>query len=251
MRKDVQLVVDYPIKYAHMPYGDANFCLAQLYRDNQEYRFNIRKACVKGRPIMLDNGAWEYGKSMPVDEYIDIIEELQPEFAVIPDVYKNKLLSEKMTLEFFDKWIEKNARKTKLMFVPQGEDIDEIIDCYNEVINQKSSMWFKTSMVAIPKHVGEIMNRVTFTDLLYDNANIKFDSVHFLGYWNWEELMYESETPWKLESIDTKAPVKYALKKTFVTQAEYYNTHEEIDKDSLQLAIKAFQQRLGVMKCNL
>ncbi len=246
----MKLVVDYPIKYAHLPYGDANFCLAQLYKDNMEYRFNIRKASVSGRPIMLDNGAWEFGKSMNTKDYIDIIDELRPDYAVIPDVYKNKELTKKMTLDFFDKYLI--TPNVKLMFVPQGEDIEQIIDCYNEVINQETDMWLNTSIVGIPKHVGEIMNRVTFTDILYDNVKVKFGHVHFLGYWNWEELMYApiDRKSWTLESIDTKAPVKYALKKKYVTQMDYYNTQEKVDHQSLQLAIEAFQSKLGTMKCS-
>jgi len=246
----MKLVVDYPIKYAHLPYGDANFCLAQLYKDNIEYRFNIRKAQVKHeRPLMLDNGAWEFGKSMNVKDYIEIIEELKPEYAVIPDVYKNKELTKKMTLDFFDNYVLDNS--VKLMFVPQGEDIEQMIDCYNEIMDG-ATVWINTAVVGIPKHIGEIMNRITFTDILYDNANIKFKHVHFLGYWNWEELMYApiDRTSWTLDSIDTKAPVKYALKEKYVTQMDYYNTQEKIDHQSLELAIEAFQSKLGAMKCN-
>jgi len=244
----MKLVVDYPIKYAHLPYGDINFCLAQLYKDNIEYRFNIRKAQVKyDRPLMLDNGAWEFGKSMNVSDYIEIIEELKPEYAVIPDVYRNKELTEKMTLDFFDKYTL--GSHTNLMFVPQGEDIEQMIDCYNDIM---PSLQVLIDTIGIPKHVGEIMNRVTFTDILYDNTHIPFKDVHFLGYWNWEELMYApvNRDSWTLQSIDTKAPVKYALKKKYVTQVDYYNTQEKIDHGSLQLAVDSFQQRLGTMKCN-
>jgi len=234
------------------PYGDANFCLAQLYKDNIEYKFNIRKAQVKHeRPLMLDNGAWEFGKSMNVNDYISIIEELKPDYAVIPDVYKNKELSQKMTYDFFEKY--KLTPNVELMYVPQGENIEQIIDCYNEVMNNKSHIWIDTAIIGIPKHVGEIMNRITFTDILYDNVDIKFKHVHFLGYWNWEELMYTpiERKSWTLDSIDTKAPVKYALKKKYVTQMDYYNTQEDINYESLQIAIEAFQSKLGAIKCNI
>jgi len=245
----MKLIVDYPIKYAHLPYGDGNFVLAPLYKSNKDYKKNINKANTIGRDLMLDNGAWEFGKSMDVKEYCKIIYQLQPMYAVIPDALKNKELSKKLTLEFFDVFNRDKAMETSLIYAPQGGDIEEMIDSYNESIHRHATAWLESDILGIPKHVGELMNRVTFTDILYDHVKIKFKDVHFLGYWNWKELMTESICEWKLHSMDTKAPVKYSFHHDFVTQMDYYDTPEILDLNSLKVAINAFQERLG--KCNL
>ena len=232
-----KLVIDYPMKYADCKYGDVNFVLAPLYRDCGSYAMKIQQA---NKPLMLDNGAWEFGKSMNVKQYVKILDELQPEYAVIPDAYKNRKLTEDLTLEFFMEYLQRDLPKTRLMFAPQGETVDELIYCYNEVMTQFAS---HINIIAIPKHVGELLNRIAFTDILYDSAVEPFHDVHFLGYWNWEELRFSPKvgSRWVLHSIDTKAPVKYAfLPEEFHTQMEYYETTASLDMDFLEEAIGTF-----------
>jgi len=241
-RRRTKLVIDYPIKYVHLLQGDITFALAQLYKKEPVYRDILLHLKNTGREIMLDNGAWEFGKSMNVVDYIHICEELQPTYAVVPDVMKKKKQTEKVALSFLEKWNWQN--KTKLIFAPQGKNETELFDCYNNVVNKYH---IYLDMVGIPKHIGKIVNRVTFTDHLYEHASVKFERVHFLGYWNWEELAFQHKYPWYIHSLDTKAPVKYAYRPNniFSDQMSYYYAKEKIRIEDFEVAVNHFQYLLN------
>ena len=241
------------MKYTHLEYGDITFALAPLFSQFPHYEKKLIRARESGREIMLDNGAWEFGRSINITEYLEILQLLEPTYAVIPDAIKNKELTKKLTLEFFDKYLELGLN-TQLIFAPQGETEQEMIDCYNEISDMFSQ---HIQILGIPKHIGELVNRVVFTDKLFDCANIKFEKVHFLGYWNWEELAFSPKLrgdypiKWYLHSIDTKYPVKYAYlpERTFFDQLEYYTTDEEISLANLEEAVNAFGSNLVKLKC--
>ena len=243
-KPSLKLVLDYPVKYTEYLYGDITFVLAHLYRDNLVYKGKINQLKKASRPLMLDNGAWEFGKSMNPKLYLSIINILNPDYAVIPDVFKNKGQTEKLTLEFLEMWKTNWNGITKLMFAPQGETIDELVDCYNNVVGKMKKTFF--DILAIPKHVGMIMNRVVATDILHNQVDLPFTDVHFLGYWNWEELSRKPDSEqWKLVSIDTKAPVKYAFgTDKFTSQMDYYLTERPLDEGSLKMAVDTFKDHL-------
>ena len=242
-----KLCIDYPMKYTHLLKGDITFALAQLYNRFPQYEKIMIRLRESGREIMLDNGAWEFKESMPVDEYLEIISLLEPKYAVIPDAYRDAKKSRDLTYEFFDKFLTLDL-DTKLIYAPQGKTLIEIIQSYNELVNK---FGIYMDMVGIPKHVGSILNRVAFTDLLYDMADIKFEKVHFLGYVNYEELKFtpkkRKRMNWYLHSIDTKYPVKYAyLPKRFEDQLDYYLTEDKLNLDSFNVAVEHFYK--GLMK---
>ena len=244
-----KLCIDYPMKYTHLLKGDITFALAQLYERFPAYEKTMIRLREEGREIMLDNGAWEFKVSMPVEDYLEIIQLLEPTYAVIPDAYQDAKKSRKLTLEFFDKFIPLNL-DTKLIYAPQGKNITEIIEEYNFNVNK---FFAYMDMVGIPKHVGDLLNRVAFTDMLYDSADIKFQKVHFLGYWNYEELMFapkeRKSAAWYLHSIDTKYPVKYAYLPTkFKDQLDYYLTDDKLNIDSFEVAVEHFYEGLLKLK---
>jgi len=245
-----KLCIDYPMKYTHLLQGDITFGLAQMFDKFPHYEKQLIRLKEEGREIMLDNGAWEFGTSMNVRDYIEIIEILEPTYAVIPDTMKDAEKSRAQTLEFFDKY--PNDMDVKLIYAPQGKTLTEIIESYNENVND---FHMRMDMVGIPKHVGNLINRVAFTDMLYDSADIVFEKVHFLGYWNYEEIMFAPKErkgmKWYLHSIDTKYPVKYAyLPKTqFPDQLDYYLTDEEMNMENFEVAVKSFSENLMEIKC--
>lgn len=236
-----KLVIDYPVKYTELSYGDVTFVLAHLYEKNQEYKEKIDYVKAMGRETMLDNGAWEFGSSMPIPRYARIIEELEPTYAVIPDVYKNRLQSEKMTSDFINYNVE---TKSKLMFVPQGDSSQEAIESYQYMTDYHGKFF---DLLAIAKHLGDAANRIELVDLLYLESEIKPDQVHLLGFWDWEELAeYKKLQPWVLHSIDTKYPVKSAfMPHKFTDQLEYYNTAKHLDTISFGMEVDTFYLHLG------
>jgi hypothetical protein len=236
-----KLVIDYPVKYTSLSQGDITFVLAHLYLKNSEYKHKIDELKVMGRELMLDNGAWEFGSSMPPLQYEKIIAELEPNWAVIPDVYKNRWQSEKVTEEFIE--LHDNHLETELMFVPQGTSVVEVIESYNSMVD-KHGMFF--DCLAIAKHIGSFSNRISFTDLLYVEATEPPVGVHFLGFWNWREFEELKMQPWHLWSVDTKKPVKNAfLPDTFTSQLDYYNTDKDLDENAFNIEVNDFYVNLA------
>jgi hypothetical protein len=227
-----KLVIDYPVKYTSLLQGDITFVLAHLYLKNSDYKEKINELKGLGRPLMLDNGAWEFGSSMPPKQYLDIIEELEPTYAVIPDVYRNRWQSEKMTSEFID--INDRSKDTQLMFVPQGENVEEIIASHEYLVAQYGMFY---DVLAIAKHIGKITNRVDFVNTLVARAAEPPIDVHFLGFWNWEEFDNAKIGNWNLISLDTKYPVKGAIDHKFTDQLEYYNTQLYLDLDIFNIEV--------------
>jgi len=234
-----ELVIDYPVKYTSLSQGDITFVLAHLYLKNVDYKQQIDFLKKSGRPLMLDNGAWEFGSSMPPRDYLKIIQELEPNYAVIPDVYMNTIQSEKMTMDFMEMYNE--DIDTELMFVPQGNNAEEVIESYNSMVD-KMGMFF--DVLAVAKHIGSWANRVSFTDELMSQIYEPVKNVHFLGFWNWDELEQPKYGDWELQSIDTKYPVKSAYGEKFNSQLDYYNTDKVLDLDAFQVEVASFQDDL-------
>ena len=81
----MKLVIDYPIEYTGLPFGDVTFILAPLL-DNTKYVEELKAMKSVGRPTMFDNGAWEFGETMDINDYLNLIKQWNPEYAVIPDI---------------------------------------------------------------------------------------------------------------------------------------------------------------------
>ena len=128
--------------------------------------------------------------------------------------------------------------RPKLMFAPQGSTTEELIDCYNAVMDDYSKA---VDIVCIPKNVGFWKNRVEVADILWHEANKKFKKVHFLGFVNMKEFNTFKTTPWKLVSMDTKYPVKITYAKEFKDQLAYYYTNDILDLQALNYMVKGFK----------
>ena len=86
-------------------------------RQNFDYDFVIASHCLKypkyrefysrfrgERDLFLDNGAFEEGKSIPFDQYFDLIKDLQPDIVVLPDVVNDSVKTMRATAAFCSKW---------------------------------------------------------------------------------------------------------------------------------------------------
>lgn len=236
-----KLVIDYPAKYTELSYGDVTFVLAHLYLKNQVYKDKINYIQAQGRELMLDNGAWEFGSSMPPKDYYKIIDELRPTYAVIPDVFKNRIQSEKMTREFIDMY--DLDIDTQLMFVPQGESAQELIDSYIAITTEYGEFF---EILAMPKHIGQYANRIDVVNDLYAQVKIKPRDVHLLGFWDWMEFESPKVGDWNLVSVDTKFPVKMAfMPEKFTSQLDYYNTTKTLDINFFQMEVDLMYLQLN------
>jgi len=244
----IKLFLDWPVGYMHIDnLGQGTFALAQCYLDSEIYRRTLSELQQKGREILLDNGAWEFGTSMDPIKYRDICKSLNPDYVVIPDTLEDMDKTIKQATEFLQNY---KPTSTKTMFVPQGRTIKEITKCYNTIMEKFAD---KIDMLAISKWQCKLLNRITLVDLLLNETNYPLQDVHFLGFSNWDELMVKAEDrsrvdfphSWNLKSLDTRYPIKRAFGNvTWPTENDYYYTNKILGQGAITAAVKGFEMML-------
>ena len=183
------------------------FFLAQHY---EKYKGTNLFKFFKTKGIFLDNGAWigDGGKAMDAEQYSDIVEDLRPTFAVVPDklgsaVETKKLVEEFIKCHFF-------TQDVTYVLPLQGRTMSDIIgmyDWYREVIPVTNVIFgLSKGMVnmKMPNRFETIEMLRRYHDLLL-GTGYKF---HLFGY-NFGELKNMVGTT--SISWDTKLPIKKAL----------------------------------------
>lgn len=78
---------------------DAPFYLViAQYMDEKTTKY-YRKRMAEGATVILDNGAFEFGKAMDEVEYVNIINDLKPTVIVCPDEFGNGTKSRERTVD--------------------------------------------------------------------------------------------------------------------------------------------------------
>jgi hypothetical protein len=172
------------------PLIDFDFVIASTYLIDKEYRNYYLNN--KQRYVILDNGAFENGESIPIRDYINVMLELNPDIVVIPDVrheYEKTLFKVDEFLGYFP-----DMDTSIFMGVLQGKstiDYEDLLEKY-----QRNNI----RLIGVP--YGTI-DRITF---IRNHPDISF---HILGLPYFPELLSLRLLP-NVVSIDTSLPVKYA-----------------------------------------
>lgn len=232
----MKLVIDYPIKHVALPYGDVNFILAPLIEKNERYKEGVNHLRYLKRETMFDNGAWEFGKSMPVSDYIALARQYEPTYIVVPDVMMESEATFDSATDFLGTW---DRNKTKVMIAPQGRNFVEVYRNYIEIME---SWEHKIDILAVPKHIGKWMNRMEFTNKLMAESPFDPLPVHFLGFWHFDEFKRPIEGNWDLHSVDTKYTLKDFIDVPFKDQMEYYNWNGFIDEEKFARYVPAWKE---------
>lgn len=118
---------EYAQKY---PY---HLILAQLYEESFQYRVavdNMRSSM--GTRFILDNGAHEgiVPTTESIASYWRIVQAVEPSLVVLPDLIgRNSHLSRELSMRFADR-VNERYTQIKCMFVPQGENQEQIVAEY-------------------------------------------------------------------------------------------------------------------------
>jgi len=103
--------------------SNTHLVLAQLmYNRTYSDYYSIRRQA--GDFIILDNGAYENTRPIDKDAYFNIIKNLNPQVAVLPDQLMSPWrITTSLSLRFLDEFAERlaNSHYTQWMFVPQCE----------------------------------------------------------------------------------------------------------------------------------
>jgi len=184
----MRIAMEIPI--AHLeeltPHCDYDFCLAHLlldYGPHHKYTKFYRKQVENGREVWMDNGFHELGYSLPLSKLLEAAKMIHPTHFVAAEVAKDPTTTYHHVLQAAEE-IAKKKLPYKLVGAWQGS---------NSALERLEKV---CDVVALP------FRRPRHTILDSSNSH----RYHFFGIRTLDELR---RTPPR--SIDTSAPIKYAL----------------------------------------
>jgi hypothetical protein len=205
--------------------------LAQEYvRDDVMASF-YRIAALFGDTIILDNGAYELGESIPLVELAKIAEDLNPKWVMLPDARFDSVKTIHLVKEALKVFRDSPYN---LMAIPQGRDLQDILNCY-----QRLSEFPEISGFGIYEEIGDVAkvgNRYHFCKLLEERKLVKKEYYyHMLGME--EDLVITralTEFDW-IGGIDSAKPVVYGLHHMDVENVNCYTAYPHRPKNYFNL----------------
>lgn len=197
--------------------NDYPYVLAHLIGHDQEYTdFYVRK-CKTANFSILDNSAFELGKSVDFEVLIEAAELVKPTHVVVPDWVND---CEK-TIEFLNAFLlflEKRYGSLhklpfKLITVIQGNNMGELYRSLNEI-----TYWKKQcpaiDIVAMPFDTIPGTDYHNIRYIVFQHMKTVFKDnhlkVHLLGLQNYSEYqLYSKEDKELIQSVDSSAPIIY------------------------------------------
>lgn len=201
-------------------WNDYDFCLPTYWFKYKAYREYFIKAKQNKRFIILDNGLFE-GDSFTQDELIKLINELEPDIFVIPDVWNDAEQSYRNAKYWKNVISHQLPKNTKLMAVIQCTDFDIGSKLYLQYIDlgikhiafNHSSTAYQDFFPHENLSISKMMGRIYFINKL-KKQNIIDEQIyhHLLGCSIPDELKYYGEGYKFIKSVDSSNPVVWGCK---------------------------------------
>lgn len=197
---------------------DYDYCLVHLMDESSEYRDLFLTSRAEGNEIILDNSIFELGEAYDSDRYYHWINELQPDYFIIPD----SLNDMKGTLTRLDEWFDtkKPVPNTKAMAVVQGSSIEELTECYTRIANDSrvskigisfDSVCYFDSESTLSREEQFMKGRLAFLSMLEEENIVNRDKPHhLLGCSLPQEMFFYRSLGW-VDTVDTSSPVVNGL----------------------------------------
>lgn len=208
-------------------YGQFHLLLAHLLRNNT-YLQHYRKQREMGAYLVLDNSAHE-GKGDSADKLLQLALATRAQEVVVPDVLFKANETVEGAIQAHEIWFEGDKKtmgdlNPSLMYVPQGDDVDDWCECLKYLlgihmnsarkyeirrspvigISKDYEMWDGGILALIKHRLIPILQR-------HDIRYRVYPKVHLLGWgrnlWALKELA--SECSW-IRSTDSAKPFVYA-----------------------------------------
>jgi len=125
--------------------GDFSFALGHIALESEAYRSYFRKRSLQGYEVMLDNGAYELGGSIPSDQMIQLIREIQPTYAYGMDYPGDPERTKEETCRFGRRLKQEGLGHVKNVGCVQGNNVEEWLDCYEHFVNAP-----EVEVIAVP-----------------------------------------------------------------------------------------------------
>ena len=198
---------------------DYDYALVHLFEEDKEYFNQFKEAVKKGREVILDNSIFELEEAFNADKFAHWINELRPEWYIVPDVLEDAGGTMSKMAAWNSKY--KDVAYGKAIGVVQGKTYDEIVDCYEymdniagvDMIAISFDYSYYTKSVPHPnKYVSWMLGRIKLLgDLVKDGIINENKPHHLLGCGLPQEFSFYSQYPW-IYSLDTSNPVVHGIK---------------------------------------
>lgn len=208
---------------------DYDYCLVHRYVENSDYRNYMKDARKHNREIIIDNSVYELKNAFSGDTYAKEIEDLQPTYYLLPDVFNDLYRNIESQLDFYEKY-GKSLPGTPMSAL-QGETSAELAESFKilshelpndtrfalpfgsaafDNANDKDPMMYN-SLIFGYTPMRMAINRKKFLRI-YNNV-LRSRDFHLLGcksimeYDIWDDDYDKSF----IKSTDTSLPVAYTL----------------------------------------
>lgn len=196
---------------------DYDYALVHLFEESDEYFNKFKEKIAQGREVILDNSIFEMGEAFESSRYCYWIQKLSPTWYIIPDALEDM----NKTLSNLEEWFEQYDRlvQGKSIGVVQGKTYEEIVECYNKIVNRvdKVAISFDYSLFVewFPEEVTKYHSYMKgrqklISKMLGDNIIDVTKPHHLLGCGLPQEFKGYKGMSW-LDSVDTSNPVVHGI----------------------------------------
>lgn len=195
-------------------FNDYPYVLGHLIKLNPDYKEFYKDQLETADFSILDNSAFELGKSIPFDELMSVARELKPTHLVLPDTVHDmtKTLIDSLDfLHIFGRELDRLGIEP--IAVVQGDTFGELYNCIKKYIDAG------ITYIAIPFDCikDEDYSQVRFKFFRYliekmSTSQLALLDFHFLGIQNPQEmLLYNQSEKELITSIDSSSPILHGV----------------------------------------
>ena len=172
----------------HDEINDYPYVLGHLLNLDAEYAEFYRRKLKTAEYSILDNSAFELGKSIPMEELYELGQEYRPTHLVLPDVVNDY----KQTLDNAKEYLaDHKVEGQNYIGVCQGDTFEEIANCIDYYLSER------VDIIALPFDLVKDSDYVT----------VRF---RFLNWWYANRLNFSIGRP-RFHLLGCQNPVEFAL----------------------------------------
>lgn len=197
-------IVSIPHLQQYATKSDMHLTLVHLFEKYDKYtKFYVKRRAL-GDYVILDNSCFELGESVSIERIIAVIEYLNPQEVVSPEISDNIEEYRKLISEFRDR-LNKVYYVGLVQAVLKGRTKEELIKCYHMLVNHPA-----VDVIGLPIEMVKICSRTSFLiDLLKIDDKLVFKKYHhFLGLLDPVELNLCTDNHFRglIRSCDSSIP---------------------------------------------
>lgn len=238
----MQFCVIAPVSHLHLTTlgNGIHMALSHLVHQSDDYAKFYQRMVSKKEYVILDNSAFEMekqGKGLDPEPVLKASKIIGAHEVIATDVLLNGQATVDSTrnfikeyLKFFGEEIRLNKPRPKIMAVPQGNTVDEWIDCYVRLLHMQHVQVLGFSKISVPISFGGpnarkvsggvVQARIKLLDYLRDNKLLPSQlsqtgnapRIHLLGGDDYSGMELDYMSTWyskDVRSNDSSAPIWY------------------------------------------